>query len=134
MRIGDLASATGVSAQTIRYYERRGLLPTATRESNGYRDYDAAIAGQLRFITAAQAAGLTLTEIGSITALRQAGEAPCAHVSSLLHERLEDVRTRQRELAALESELQQLISASEDLDAADCSAEEVCQVILQPQP
>lgn len=134
MRIGDLARATGVSPQTIRFYERRGLLPSAARDPNGYRTYDGALAGQLRFIRAAQAAGLTLAEIGSITQLRRAGEAPCAHVSSLLNEKLEGVQTRQRELAALEAELRQLIRASETLDPADCSAGSVCEIIAQPRP
>lgn len=132
MRIGDLALATGVSPQTIRFYERRGLLPSPARELNGYRHYDDAIAGRLRFIRAAQTAGLTLAEIGSVTDLRQAGEAPCAHVFSLLRDKLEAVQARQRELAVLEGEVQQLISASNNLDPADCSPGSVCQLIPQP--
>ena len=66
MRIGDLALVAGVNAQTIRFYERRGILPSAAREANGYRQYDEATASLLRFIRASQVAGLSLTDIGSI--------------------------------------------------------------------
>ncbi|MET4783399.1 heavy metal-responsive transcriptional regulator [Glaciihabitans sp. UYNi722] len=134
MRIGDLALVAGVNAQTIRFYERRGLLPSAARETNGYRWYDDASTSRLRFIRASQAAGLTLGEISSIIALRQTGETPCAHVTTLLAGKLETVRARQRELALLETELQHLIEASQSLDPADCPAGSVCQIIPQPQP
>jgi len=134
MRIGGLALVAGVNAQTIRFYERRGLLPAADREANGYRQYDDATASRLRFIRASQAAGLTLTDISSIIALRQAGEVPCEHVTTLLAGKLDDVRTRQKELALLETELQNLIEASRNLDPADCTAGTVCQIIPHPQP
>jgi len=134
MRIGDLALVAGVNTQTIRFYERRGLLPSAAREANGYRQYDEATASRLGFIRASQAAGLSLTDISSILSLREAGAVPCGHVATLLARKLADVRARQRELARLESELQHLIEASENLDPADCSAGIVCQIIPQPQP
>lgn len=133
MRIGDLALVAGVSAQTIRFYERRGLLPSAAREANGYRQYDQATASRLQFIRASQVAGLTLTDIGSIIALRQAGEVPCEHVTTLLARKLEDVRTRQRELALLEAELEHIIEAGHDLDPAECTAGTVCQIIPHTQ-
>ncbi|RFA06487.1 heavy metal-responsive transcriptional regulator [Subtercola boreus] len=132
MRIGNLAHATGVSAQTIRFYERQGLLPSPDRETNGYRQYNAAAATRLRFIRASQTAGLTLTDIGSVLALRQAGEVPCEHVTALLTGKLEDVRTRQRELALLETELENALDASRQLDPADCTASSVCQIIVKP--
>ncbi|QHO70103.1 heavy metal-responsive transcriptional regulator [Marisediminicola antarctica] len=134
MRIGDLALVAGVNAQTIRFYERRGLLPSAAREANGYRQYDEATVSRLRFIRASQGAGLSLTDIGGIISLRDAGAVPCGHVATLLAGKLEDVRDRQRELARLESELQHLIEVSQNLDPADCSAGTVCQIIPQPQP
>ena len=133
MRIGDLARDAGVNAQTIRFYERRGLLPSPAREANGYRHYDEASASRLRFIRSSQTAGLSLTDISSIVTLRQAGETPCEHVTTLLAGKLEDVRARQRELALLETELQHLIEASENLNPADCTADTICQIIPQPQ-
>src|SRR5665811_293673 len=102
MRIGQAADAAGVLTQTIRFYERRGLLPQPRRAPNGYREYDASVLTRLAFIRSGQAAGLTLVEVASILDLRRDGAVPCAHVNSLLLTKLEDIRTRQRELAVLE--------------------------------
>ncbi|MHA7141631.1 heavy metal-responsive transcriptional regulator [Arthrobacter sp. Bz4] len=129
MRIGELGALAGVDSQTIRFYEREGLLPDPLRTSNGYRSYDPEIVGRLRFIRSAQAAGLTLAEISSTLRLRDAGEAPCAHVSALLERKLADVQVRQRELDALSTELKGLIDSSRALDPADCSDTEICHII-----
>ncbi len=134
MLIGEVGAITGVDSQTIRFYERRGLLPAPTRAPNGYRTYDDAVVGRLQFVRAAQSAGLTLAEIAEVLGLRDAGEAPCAHVSLLLEEKLADVRARQRELADLAAELGQLIEASHVLDPADCSASDICHIIAGAQP
>lgn len=73
MLIGELAEAARVSSQTVRLYERKRLLPEATRSANGYRVYDETLLARLRFINVAQAAGLTLSEIRSIIHLRDEG-------------------------------------------------------------
>lgn len=129
MRIGEVGKSAGVSTQTVRFYERRGLLPQPVRDSNGYREYDASILTRLAFIRGGQAAGLTLVEVASIIDLRREGAAPCVHVRSLLRTRLEDVRVRRRELAELEAELEGLIARSDRLDPADCTDDQVCHVI-----
>ena len=77
MLIGEVADAVGMTTQAIRFYERKGLLPDAERGANGYRVYDEALLTRLRFITVAQAAGLTLAEIRSIIDLRDKGSVPC---------------------------------------------------------
>ncbi|GAA1209663.1 heavy metal-responsive transcriptional regulator [Rhodoglobus aureus] len=129
MRIGEVASAAGVPTQTIRFYERKGLLPQPQRDSNGYRAYDPAVLSRLGFIRSGQGAGLTLLEISTVLELRGEGIAPCAHVSVLLADKLHDVRRRQAELAALETELEGLISRSDRLDPARCTDAEVCHII-----
>lgn len=129
MRIGEVAVAAGVPTQTIRFYERRGLLPPPLRGANGYREYDASILGRLGFIHSGQAAGLTLVEVASILDLRREGAVPCAHVQSLLATKLRDVEARQRELAALETELRQLLGRSQQLDPADCTDQQICHII-----
>jgi MerR family transcriptional regulator, mercuric resistance operon regulatory protein len=134
MKIGDLSRVSGVPSQTIRFYERRGLLSPPGREGNGYRRYDQAAASRLDFIRSAQTAGLTLAEIASVITIRDAGEAPCAHVSTLLAAKLDDVQRRQRELAVLEAELHQLTAASRDLDPTDCEPGGVCSVIVSAAP
>ena len=99
MRIGEVAAVSGVPAQTIRYYERRGLLPAPERGTSGYRHYEQSTLTQLQFIRSAQAAGLTLVQIASILTLRRDGATPCTHVHSLLLAKLDDVRARQAKLA-----------------------------------
>lgn len=132
MLIGKVAAITGVDSQTIRFYERQGLLPEPHREPNGYRSYDNAAIGRLQFVRAAQTAGLTLAEIASILHLRDAGETPCTRVSLLLDRKLEDVRARQRELATLATELEQLIEGSHDLDPSNCADADICHIIATP--
>lgn len=129
MRIGEAADAAGVPTQTIRFYERRGLLPEPPRGSNGYREYDGSVLTRLAFIRSGQAAGLTLVELASILDQRREGAVPCAHVHALLVTKLNDIRTRQQELAALESELEGLISRSDRLDPADCTDTKICHII-----
>ncbi len=70
MHIGELGFAAGLPAQTIRFYERKGLLPAPGRGTNGYRVYDASILPRLQFIRGGQGAGLTLAEIATILELR----------------------------------------------------------------
>ncbi len=134
MRIGDLAAATGVSTKTLRFYEREGLLPAPSRQSNGYRVYDDGVASRVGFIRAAQTAGLTLSDIAGVLALREDGQAPCSHVHSLLTGKLGEVRARQQELARLERALVGMLTTSSALDPATCSERSICHVIPQPLP
>lgn len=128
MLIGQLADAFGIPTRTVRFYERRGLLPDPRRAQNGYRIYDDNTVTRLRFIRSAQAAGLTLAEISSIIHIRDDGTAPCSHVDALIDYKLADVRQRRRQLAALETELVQLRERSRQLDPADCTAGEICHI------
>jgi len=130
--IGELAEAVQLPAQTIRFYERKGLLPAPPRAANRYRTYDDTTIRRVRFIRTAQAAGLTLVEIGSITALRDDGHIPCGHVAALLNRKLDTVRARRRELADVETELEQLLSRSTRLDPADCGEAAICHILSPP--
>jgi MerR family mercuric resistance operon transcriptional regulator len=131
MLIGELADAVGLPSQTIRFYERQGLLPQPQRQANGYRTYDDTAVARVQFIRNAQSAGLTLVEIGSIVDLRDHGHRPCTHVSGVLHTKLNAVRARQAELAALEQELERLVERSHDLDPADCSDADICHILTK---
>ncbi len=133
MLIGEVAGALGVHRQTIRFYEKQGLLPSPHRQSNGYRDFDPTVVSRVNFIRSGQAAGLTLSEIASVLSLRDAGQAPCTHVSLLLERKLEAVQERQRELAVLEAELTRLIQASVGLDPFDCNEADICNIIAGPK-
>lgn len=131
MMIGELAKAVGVPSQTIRFYERTGLLPAPSRATNGYRTYGTSMIARVRFIRTAQAAGLTLAEIGTIVDLRDEGEPPCSHVVALLGHKLDTVQARRRELAVVESELEQLIDRGHRLDPAQCTDADVCQILAE---
>ncbi len=129
MRIGDVATATGLETQAIRFYERKGLLPQPGRSPNGYRRYDTSTITRLEFIRSGQGAGLTLAEIVTILDLRDDGDTPCTHVRALLSAKLRDVQTRQRQLDALEAELGILISRGDQLDPADCTDAQICHIM-----
>ncbi|RJT75437.1 heavy metal-responsive transcriptional regulator [Arthrobacter cheniae] len=129
MLIGEVSAATGVDSQTIRFYERQRLLPEPHRAANGYRTYDTAAIDRLRFIRAAQTAGLTLADIAQVLNLRDAGQAPCSHVSLVLEQKLAEVRARQQELADLAVELEQLIEISHTMDPEDCGPQDICRII-----
>lgn len=129
MRIGDVATATGLETQAIRFYKRKGLLPQPGRSPNGYRRYDASTITRLEFIRSGQGAGLTLAEIVTILDLRDDGDTPCTHVRALLSAKLRDVQTRQRQLDALEAELGILISRGDQLDPPDCTDAQICHIM-----
>lgn len=108
MRIGDLAAATGTPAETIRFYEREGLLPTAKRADNNYRVYGAAHAERLAFIRHCRSLDMTLDEVRALLRLREQPSRDCAEVDALIDEHIGHVKQRIRELRALEKDLKLL--------------------------
>ncbi len=115
MRIGDLAKQVGVTPDTIRYYEREGLLPTAERTPNGYRDYGPDAVNDLQFIKKAQALGLKLRDVREVLEISSGGKPPCEHVRATVSARLAEVEGRLRELRALRATLRETL---ERLDRA----------------
>lgn len=112
--IGELAERTGVSADTIRYYEDEGVLPEPRRSDTGYRLYDEGTVERLRFVRQAQALGLRLEEIAEILALvEERGLDPCSHVEARLRERLAQVEERMRDLDALRERLRAALRRAE---------------------
>ena len=80
MRIGELGAQAGVNAQTLRYYERRGLLGPTGRAASGFREYDANAVRQVRFIRRAQDLGFTLAEIRDLLGLWADSSKSCSAV------------------------------------------------------
>ena len=109
MRIGQLATLTGIPVRTIRFYEQSGLLPAPARTPAGYRDYDAAAVSRLRFIRAAQSLDLSLAEIAEVLRIRDDDGSPCNYVADLLTGHVERVERRIAELIALRDELRRRI-------------------------
>jgi Cd(II)/Pb(II)-responsive transcriptional regulator len=108
MRIGDLSAATGIPVETIRFYEREGLPPTARRADNNYRVYGAAHADRLAFIRHGRNLDMTLDEVRALLRLRELPARNCAEVNALLDEHIGHVKQRVRELRALEKDLKLL--------------------------
>jgi DNA-binding transcriptional MerR regulator len=91
LRVAELAGAVGVAPDTIRYYERAGLLPPPARTSAGYRAYDPGAVDRLRFIQGAQRLGLRLRDIRDLLAIRDTGVCPCEPAEQLLRRRLAEL-------------------------------------------
>ena len=114
MRIGEVAAASGLPSGTVRYYERRGLIPIPPRAPSGYREYPADTVERLRFIRRAQDFGFTLQQIRELLELRARDASTCSAVEVRTRAKIEDVRRRIRELERLETVLERL--------AASCAA------------
>ena len=108
MRIGNLSEATGTPVETIRFYEREGLIPAARRADNNYRQYTAAHAERLAFIRHCRNLDMTLDEIRSLLRLRDTPSEDCGEVDALLDQHIGHVGERIRELRALEKTLKAL--------------------------
>ena len=130
VRIGRLAEITGVSAKTIRFYEKTGVLPPARRAANGYRQYDESDVRRLRFIRNARVLDFSLEELKEVLGLRERGEAPCVHVMGLLEQKMEEIDAQIRHLQELRGDLRQLLAEGEQLPLDDVQMEAcVCGLI-----
>lgn len=111
MRIGELAERAGVNVQTVRYYERRGLLPEPDRTATGYREYDEADLLRLRFILRAKGLGFTLSEVGELLDLRVDPVRTAADVRERALEKITDTEEKIRDLEGIRSALRRLVES-----------------------
>jgi Cu(I)-responsive transcriptional regulator len=118
LRIGELARRAGVSIDTIRYYERAGLLPPSPRSAAGYRSFAPTAALRLRFIRRAQELGFSLEEISDLLALRRRGRRSCAAVRAKAAERLAAIDRKRAQLDRMRAALAALVASCE-LDGRD---------------
>ena len=105
MRIKELAQATGVDVDTVRYYEKQGLLPTPPRQDNGYRDYAQVHLERLAFIRHCRALEMSLADIQRLLQALDAPRQPHPAVDRLVQEQIERVRARLKSMRALEQQL-----------------------------
>lgn len=108
LKIGELAAYTGCLVETIRYYERIGLLAAPTRSEKNYRLYNEAHAERLQFIRHCRSLDMTLDEIRSLLNFRDAPEGNCTGVNTLLDKHIDHVAHRIGELKALQLQLKKL--------------------------
>lgn len=110
LNIGELAKRSGTAPDTLRYYERVGLLVPTSRSTGGYRRYEESAVDRLAFIHRAQALGLTLAEVREIIGIADQGRAPCKHVQATLSRHLDEVDARIAELRLLRNNIAELLA------------------------
>jgi MerR family mercuric resistance operon transcriptional regulator len=120
LTIGQLAHDAGVNVETIRFYERRGLLRDPPRTAAGYRQYSGTDLWRLQFIARAKQLGFTLREIGGL--MGDDGSSPASAVLRLARAKLESVDQRMQELDVTRSRLEKLVTVCADPTNDDCLA------------
>lgn len=120
--IGELSRRTGCNIETIRYYERIGLMPAPPRRGR-YRSYSAVDVGRLGFVRRARELGFTLDEVRALLDLAAGGQAACAEVRTLAASHLQDVRARIADLRRMERVL------ADSVRACDAGQDPGCPLI-----
>lgn len=106
---GELAELAGVSRDTLRHYERKGVLPRPLRGHNGYRQYPAEALQRVQMVRRALSVGFTLDELAQVLRVRDAGGAPCEEVRKMAAQKLLNVQDQLRELTELRDDLQKTL-------------------------
>lgn len=119
-KIGDLARETGTKVETIRYYERIGLLPEPGRTSGNYRAYSDAHLGRLSFIRRARDLGFTLDQVRELLDLADDHGRSCASVDAIASTHLAEIERKIADLAGLRRELSRLLDTCRQGTVADC--------------
>jgi Cd(II)/Pb(II)-responsive transcriptional regulator len=121
MRIGELAQVTGTPVETVRYYEKEGLLPQPGRSDANYRVYASEHVDQLQFLRQCRGLDMSLDEIRVLLRLRDAPAEDCGDANALLDEHIGHVVRRIKELRSLERQLRDLRAhCASETDAAHC--------------
>ena len=107
--ISDVARAAGVSPDTLRFYERKGLLPPAARTASGYRTYSASAVERVRIVRRAAAIGFTLDELARVLRARDKGAAPCREVRAIAARKLDEIGRQIQDLTRVKQELESIV-------------------------
>lgn len=126
LKIGDVAKRTGVGIETLRFYEKQGLLNHATRTHSGYRLYNQDVLERLEFIKRAQVLGFTLAEIAHLIKEKESGISPCADVRDIVRRRLAELDERMREMRRYRKELASALAEWDEQGEAEGS---ICGLI-----
>ncbi len=132
MKIGELATLTGCPVETIRYYEREGLLPEPSRSAGNYRQYDNLHVERLSFIRHCRSLDMTQEEIRALLALRDRPDADCGTANRLIEEHLHHVEVRIAELHSLRDQLRELRARCSGAGASEACG--ILRELEQPGP
>lgn len=134
LTVGALAARAGVTPDTLRYYERVGLLPAPPRSHGGYRMYEPAAADRVAFIRKARALGLSLDDVCEVLRIADSGTPPCEHVRAALDRRMREVEARIAELESLRGTLARALRRSRSLPVARSCVCEIIESEEDPRP
>lgn len=134
VKIGELAEQAAVNIQTVRFYERRGLLPEPPRRESGYRIYSSDDLHRLRFIRQAKALGFSLKEIAVILRMRERGRCPCGEVTRIGERHLEELGQQIERLRRFHGELSRAVKAWKRMNSQRVSADAICVLIERTMP
>lgn len=134
MNIGELARAAATTAETIRYYERIGLLPAPPRTAGNYRAYTAEHARRLAFTRRARDLGFSIDQVRTLLTLADDTAQPCEAVDALAREHLAEVERKLAALTALRRELDALIRQCRHATVADCRILDALAPAAAPSP
>ena len=109
LRIGEVAKETGIGIETIRYYERKGLLDEPDRKPSGYRQYDESVVARIRFILRSKELGFTLAEINELLSLWFDTDTKCCDVRKKAQTKIEDIEKKVKTLNGMRRSLKKLI-------------------------
>lgn len=128
LKIGEVASVSGLPVKTIRYYEEIGLLtPTVERsQSSGYRLFTPQVLNRLAFIKRSQSLGLSLSEVQQILQVHDHGEVPCGEVKQHLEAKVAEINRQIEALETLRTELQGILSGWQEQPSSDRLAQTIC--------
>jgi Hg(II)-responsive transcriptional regulator len=110
LRTGQVAHAAGVNVETLRYYERRGILAEPRRQRSGYRAYSPDAVSIVRFVKRAQDLGFTLAEIEDLLALRESEGRACSEVRAVAHAKIDEIDHKLTQLRAMRRALAKLVA------------------------
>lgn len=119
LKIGEVAKRSGVGIETIRYYERQGLLAEPDRRASGYRQYDESVVSRLQFIRNAKELGFTLAEIKELFGLWFDVNTKCVHVRQRAERKISDIDDKIRTLQKIKRSLKKVVSQCEKHDAVE---------------
>lgn len=126
LKIGEVAKQSGTGIETLRFYEKSGLLDRPHRTTSGYRLYDSEVLERLAFIKRAQVLGFSLDEIKRIIAEKRAGQSPCREVREIVRQRLVELDAR---LAQMRRYRKELAAALSEWEKAGDTEGHICGLI-----
>ena len=129
MRVNELATRTGVTSDTVRYYTRIGLLTPSKNAENGYKNYNTADEKRLLFIIKSRHLGFSIVEIQEVVNMSTSGNSPCCRVREIVKKKLYEAEQEIKELQQLHQRMKLAADTWEDMPDGEPTGDSVCSLI-----